>query len=54
MAEAGSKRKITSAGGKYDLNFDWHVTEVGLEVLNADDSLPMWCAVPATSKSSLF
>jgi len=21
-AEAGSKRKITSAGGKYDLNFD--------------------------------
>jgi len=32
-AEAVSKRKIMSAGGKYDLNFDWYVTEVGLEVL---------------------
>ena len=33
------------------LNFDWRMTEVGLEVLNADDSLPMWCAVPASRKS---
>jgi hypothetical protein len=53
-AEAVSKRKITSSGGKYDLHFYWHVIKVGLEVFVADDSLPMWCAVPLTSKSRLF
>jgi hypothetical protein len=33
---------------------DRHVTKVVLGILRADDSLPMWRAVPATSKSSLF
>ena len=54
LAEAVSKRKITRAGGKYDLHFDWHVAKVGPAVLGANDSLPMWCAVPVTSKTRLF
>ncbi len=54
MAEAGSKHKFTSSGGKYDLHFYWHMTKVELEVFVAGDSLPMWCAVPLTSKSRLF
>jgi hypothetical protein len=54
LAEAGSKRKMARVGGKYDLHFYWHVTKVGLEVFVADDSLPMWRAVPLTSKSRLF
>ena len=53
-AEAVSKRKITRAGGNYDLHFDWHVAKVGPVVLRAKDSLPMWCAVPVTSKTRLF
>ncbi len=53
-AEAVSKRKITSSGGKYNLHFYWHVTKVGLKVFVADDALPMWRAVPLTSKSRLF
>jgi len=54
LAEAGSKLKITSAGGQYDLRFEWHVTQVGLEILSADDSLPMSRAVPTATKSRLF
>jgi hypothetical protein len=54
LAEAVSKRKITNAGGKYDLHFDCHVAKVELADLGASDSLPMWCAVPVTSKSTLF
>ena len=54
LAEAGSKRKMARVGGKYDLHFYWHVTKVGPEVFVADDSLPMWCAVPLTSKLRLF
>ena len=54
LAEAVSKRKITRAGGNYDLHFDWHVAKVGPVVLRAKDSLPMWCAVPVTSKTRLF
>ncbi len=53
-AEAASKRKISGVGGKYDLNFNWHVTGVGLEVLNADDYLPMWCAVPRNQNQASF
>jgi hypothetical protein len=53
-AEAASKRKMARVGGKYDLHFYWHVTKVGPEVFVADDSLPMWCAVPLTAKSRLF
>jgi len=41
MAEAVSKRKITSSGGKYNLHFYWHVTKVGLKAFVADDALPM-------------
>ena len=45
---------MTRVSGKYDLHFDWHVAKVGPAVLGANDSLPMWCAVPVTSKTRLF
>ena len=41
LAEAVSKRKITRAGGKYDLHFYWQVPKEGLAVLGANDLPPM-------------
>ena len=52
--EAVSKRKITEVGGNRDLYYGRNKTKVGLKVSFSANALPMWCAVPLSSKSGTF